>query len=210
MVIFNELRISEDKNCLIVDCEIEDIDGYDGMYIDSVHVEYYKNVGTAGYASDKAITLYEKGEDEDGKTHLRLKLDLNDKLTETEVKNKFGISTFDGGLFFVYTVCDGTKTNPEIYENYGCARSSERDTGVILDWKMIYEWGMGYAARLAKSCGNPCDEPTGFKQFILFWYALQLAISTCDYQRVRDIWDRIIRMKRTTDFAPLSSGCGCK
>ena len=204
MVIFNDLRISEDKDCLIVDCEIEDVDGYDGMYIESVSLEWYGNVLDTGYPSEKSYQMYS----DDGtkaNTHVRLSVTIDDINIDG-----FGADTFDNGLFFVYVHCDGTPTNPDTLDGYGCGADKTWDTGIVLDWKMIYEWGMGYAAKLAKSCGNKCDEPTGFKQFIMFWYALQLAISTCDYSRVRDLWNRILRMYKTSNSASLSSGCGCK
>lgn len=204
MIIFNDLRISEDKDCLIVDCEIEDVDGYDGMYIESISLEWYKNILDSGMPSSKAYQMYE----DDGTkaiTHVRVSVKKED--LDASI---FGTDTFDNGLFFVYVHCDGTPTNPDTLDGYGCGADKTWDTGIVLDWKMIYEWGLGYAARLARNCGNVCDEPTGFKQFILYWYGLQLAISTCDYSKVRDLWDNILRMHRTNNFAPLSGGCGCK
>ena len=109
MVIFNELRITEDKTCLIVDCSIEDLEGYRGMYIDSVYVEYYKNVTEDGVPSDKAICLYEKADGDIGMTALRKTLNASSLDKET-----FGTDTFAGGLFFVTVFCDGVPVNPDV------------------------------------------------------------------------------------------------
>ena len=209
MVIFNDLRISEDKDKLIIDCEVEGVDGYENIYIDGVYVAYYKKVSAFDDfpTGDYLATVYEKG-DKDAQTHVRVCLD-----SENITKKTFGTDTFNGGMFFVYVKCNYEGTlNWDVMQNYGCGADRFWDIGIILDWKSVYEQGMGYAAKLALGCGSVCNEPTGFKQFILHWYALQLAISTCDYRQASKLWDRFIRMfdASSAAFSPLSSGCGCK
>ena len=203
MVIFNELRITEDKDCLIVDCSIEDIEGYRGMYIDSVYVEYYKNVTEDGVPSDSAICLYEKADTETGKTAIRKTLNASSLDRDT-----FGTDTFAGGLFFVTVMCDGTPENPELLASYSCGADNTTDVGVAVDWHSVYSLGMGYAARLAYNCENPCDIPDGFENFILYWYALQLAIATCDWLQVRKLWDKFMRALVGNEGA-VAGGCGC-
>ena len=205
MVIFNDLRITEEKDCLIVDCYIEDIDGYDGMYIDSIYVEYYKNVTDDGVPSDKAIAIYQKGENDVGQTGMRVSL----KSSQLN-KKTFGTDTFDEGLFFVTVTCDGTPKNPAILESYSCGADNTVDVGVAIDWHSVYTLGMGHAAKLAYGCTDPCDVPAGFESFVLYWYALQLAISTCDWPLVRKLWDKFMRsIKGVGHGMTLSSGCGC-
>lgn len=205
MVIFNDLRITEDKECLIVDCYIEDIDGYDGMYIDSIDIDYYKNVTEDCQPSEHAINLYTH---EDGETFRALRKTLK----RSDIVGKdFGTETFDGGLFFVVVRCDGNPTNLEVLAQYSCTMDNTVDIGVIIDWQRIYEQGMGYAAKLAYGCDNPCDSPVGFEQFIIYWYALQLAISTCDWPQVRKLWPKFLRAFGGGNASSTSSsGCGCK
>ena len=205
MVIFNELRITEDKECLIVDCSIEDIDGYDGMYIDSVTVEYYKNVTEDGSASDHAITMYEKTDGAVGITSYRGTLKASSLDKET-----FGTDTLAGGLFFITVSCDGTPENPEILASYSCGADNTIDVGVAIDWHSVYSLGIGYAAKLAYNCEDPCDIPDGFENFILYWYALQLAISTCDWFQVRKLWDKFMRaLAGNGTVVSSGGGCGC-
>ena len=204
MVIFNDLRITEDKDCLIVDCYIEDIDGYAGMYIDSVYVDYYENVTTFGVPTEKAIKLYEHV---DGKNDRAIRKVLKKSQLNAST---FGTDTFDKGLFFITVRCDGTPTNPSILEGYSCGRDDVVDVGAALDWKSVYERGIGYAAKLADEC-NTCENLGGFKDFIFLWYALQLAISTCNWDEVRKLWKKIWRKKSMGAVHPaLKSGCGCK
>lgn len=205
MVIFNDLRITEDKDCLIVDCYIEDIDGYEGMYIDSVKIEYYKNFTDEGCVSDHALTLYE----DDGAEKTSVRCLLNKSTIEAQAET-FGTDTFDGGLFLVTVECDGTPSNASVLAQYTCGSDSTVDIGVVVDWQSVYRQGMGYAAKLAYGCDNPCEVPSGFEQFILYWYALQLAISTCDWLQVKKLWDKFLRAFHGGGQAvSVSSGCGC-
>lgn len=204
MVIFNELRITEDKTCLIVDCSVRSLEGYNGMYINSIDIDYYKNVEQYGVPSGKAMRIYEKGEFDAGERAVRVTL----KSTELD-KDTFGTDTFDAGLFFVTVTCDGTPENPEILESYSCGMDNTVDVGVVLDWEAVYRLGIGYAARLADGCEPDCDVPSGFENMVLFWHALRLAIAVCDWVSVSRLWDRFMRSFRGMGMSTLPAGCGC-
>ena len=218
MVIFNDLRITEDKKRLIVDCQIEDVDGYDSFYIDSVVVVYYANysdqcVGTP--TEDTSIILYQKDEDDPddviraGRWALTLR-DLTDE-SSPKFNPNFGTHKFDGELFFVYVrVAGGSGQDLYILNHRGCGADRMYDVGVVLDWHKVYEQGIAFAAKLGTSCANPCEDPSGFEQFILHWYGLQLAIATCDWYQVTKLWPKFIRaFSRGVGNPSLGSGCGC-
>lgn len=214
MVIFNDLRISEDRKYLIVDCQIEDVDGYDGLYIDRVDVMHYSKVtdfSCIGYDADTyAYTMYQKDEDDDEDTVRSVRLSVSiDKILEDQPN--FGVSTFENGLFYVAVTCGGTPTNSLTLEGYGCGADKMMDVGVILDWYAVYQNGMAYASKLAFSCGNSCDDPSGYEQFILHWYGLQLAIATCDWIQVAKFWPKFLRMfANGVGKGTISGGCGCR
>lgn len=206
MVIFNELRITEEKDCLIVDCQIEDIDGYDGMYIDSIDVEYYKNANDDGSLSGKHINIYTDSESSHGRLWVRATLNASQLNKDT-----FGTNTFERGLFFVIVRCDGTPENPSILASYSCGADNTVDVGAVIDWQSVYTLGMGHAARLAYGCDSKCDIPSDFESFILYWHALQLAISTCDWLAVKNLWDKFLRaLSGTMSGVTSGSGCGCR
>lgn len=216
MVIFNELRITEDKSTIIVDCQIEDVDGFDGFYIDQVKLEYYEQFVSDSHSSDDAVTLYQYDDDDESAQTIRhfrmcFSPDSYDP-TEVTVPSTFGTKSFDNGMFFVFVRCGGSSTNTAVYLGYSCEAIAETAIGVILDWKRVYEYGISFAAKLAYNCGNKCDDPSGFENFILLWYALQLAISTCDYGQAKVLWKRFLRAfsSATTTSFSLTSGCGCK
>lgn len=216
MVIFNDLRISEDRKYLIVDCQIEDVDGYDGLYIDKVDVMHYSKItdfSCIGYDADAyAINLYTKDEDDDEDTvrSVRLTLSVDDIPSKTDSFD-FGTTTFENGLFYVAVTCGGTPENAGTLVRYGCGADKMMDIGVILDWYAVYQNGMAYASKLAFSCGNSCDDPSGYEQFILHWYGLQLAIATCDWIQVAKFWPKFLRMfANGVGKGTISGGCGCR
>ena len=201
MVIFNELRITEDKSSLVVDCEVEGIDIYSGMHIDTIYVEYYKNALAIGVPSSKAIKIYDRDDDTEDRKAVRRCLNQ----TSLSVSD-FGTDTFDKGLFYITVSCDGTLSADVV--NYPCGTDNTVDIGVVLDWQRVYNQGMVYAAQLALGTRCSCTIPADFEQFVLFWNAFRLALSTCDYTQVAKLWDKFLKITGTGDSA-ISTGCGC-
>lgn len=204
MVRFNELRITEDRKCLIVDCEIERVGLYSDMYIESIYVDYYKFAGSFAFPTDKGYLLYEKGEDDIELKAVRTSMNEQDLLN-----TQFGIETFEDGLFFVTVVCGGDP-RPQII-NLPCGSDSYMDTQAVIDWKGFYERGMGYISALYSGCGDKCSIPAGFEDFVLLWNAFKAAIASCDWPMVVKLWDRILRSRLALDSScgRVISDCGC-
>lgn len=209
MVIFNELRITEDATCLVVDCEIENVDVYANMYIQSIKLEYYKNFSVVSMPSEKAYVLYEKGENETAKRGKRITM-KDTKLPET----LFDIDTFEDGLFYVVVTCGGDPLPQVAY--MPCTYDDNVKVGVVLDWASVYKRGMRYVASIYGVCGNPnfCEDPNGFEDFIILWNSLKLAIETCNWPLVSELWDKFLNAPYSltpaiTTITGRSSGCGC-
>lgn len=198
MVKFDELRISEDRQRMTVECHVEDYDVYAGMYIQSIYLEYYKNRGTVGVPSDKAILLFENHNDDP--TVVKA---VRKTITPVSIPPDFGTTSFDGGLFYVYVICDGDLA-PEA-ATMTCGFDNTLDVGVIPDWKMLYERIMPLVAKFADSC-TPCDDIPGFGHLILLWYAFKYAIDVCDWVTVDRLWDEFIG---GTTGSGSAGGCGC-
>lgn len=216
MVIFNDLRITEDRKYLTVDCQIEDVDGYDSFYIKKVELIYYKNVvdfGCIGINDDYyAFKMYEKGESEEPSRNFTRTISMYDIMYGPDAQPNFGTSTFENGLFYVAVTCDGGSAQDlYILNQRGCGADNTFEIGVVLDWYAVYQNGISYAAKLAYSCGNSCEDPSGYEQFILYWYGLQLAIATCDWIQVAKLWDKFLRMfSRGVGSGSGAGGCGCR
>ena len=208
MVIFNELRIKEDGACLIVDCEIENVDVYAGMYIDSIYIDYYKNTSSVSMPSGKAFLLWENKTSDTSIRNRRVSMPVSDL-----ARTQFGISRFDDGLFYVIVNCGGTPSSDIRY--YPCGADDPKRIGVVLDWRAFYQRGMSYVNSIVGACGsrNFCDSPDGFEDFIILWNALKLAISTCDWMLVKDLWEKFLKAPYSASGGSVTpvrpSGCGC-
>lgn len=209
MVIFNELRICEDGSALIVDCEIENVDVYANMYIKNIYIDYYKNASAVNMPTSSAYTIYDNTDDDTTIKGKRVVFDAG-QLSEAG----FGISSFSDGLFYVIVDCGGV---PDSAVNFmPCGYDVPREIGVVLDWVSFYKKGMEYVTSMLEGCGNPCMPSTAFEHFIITWNGLKLAIDTCDWDAVKDLWDRVIFSSTVSGSAEAGAGavvyggCGCR
>ena len=203
MIQFNELRITEDRKCLIVDCEIENNKLYSQMYIDNIFIDYYKNVSVVGTPSEKAYLLYGNTESDQRVRGVKRTMSLDD-LKGSEM----GIDEFKDGLFYVIVICGGAPT--EEAASLPCGMDEDMEIGAVLDWKSFYEKGMQHIGRMISGCGDPCDVPAGFEQFILLWNALKLALAVCDWDAVAQLWDELLSLNRISGNGMVAGGgCGC-
>ena len=201
MITFDDLRISEDKKNLSVLCHISDYEIYDNMYISAVYLEYYKNRGTIGVPSANAIKIYENTQ---SSTSVRsLSLSVPDSVL---ADGSHGVSTFDKEMFYIYVMCDGTLP-PEV-ATMGCGYDETTKVGIVIDWLMVYQMGMGFVNRMARDCGNGagnCDLPEDFEHYILVWNALKLAVETSDWTQMEKLWPVLTHSGMVAPF----SNCGC-
>ena len=204
MITFNELRISDNSGCLIIDCEVEQVDVYKNMFIQSIYIEYYKNANPASMPSEKALCVYDNTTSD---VKVRAKR-LNVRL-DTIAKSDMGVTTFDNGLFYVIVNCGGDPNYTVL--NMPCGYDDTRRLGVILDWKALYTRGMQYVNSLFNGC-NSCPDLTGFEHFAVLWNALRMAISTCDWNLVNELWDKFLLAPSNpfTSSVAKVSGCGCR
>ena len=208
MVTFNELRISDERDCLIIDVEVEQVDVFKNMYLDSIYLEYYKNATPTGMPSEKAVVVWQN--------------EKNDKTTTKAVRqyyrmddtasSKMGVTSFDNGLFYGIVNLGGDPGGQVGY--MPCGTDEPRRLGAILDWKAFYDRGMQYVNSLFNGC-TPCPDLTGFEHFAVLWNALKMALSTCDWPMVSDLWDKFLLAPADVSInggvtAKASSGCGCR
>ena len=205
MVIFNELRISDDKQCLTIDCAIEGLDIYSDMHIKTIDLEYYKNVETMGVPSSKALNVYTYSPAR-GVSDPQTAIKINVNAAQLSTIEDFGTEDFDKGLFYVIVECDGTL--PAAAALLSCGMDSTVDIGVALDWKRVYEIGMRFISSLTSKCLNECSDKSSNMNFILLWNALRFALISCDYVQVAYLWDIFLRIynNNSTQF---SAACGC-
>ena len=204
MIIFNELRISEDKRQLIVDCEVEDVDMYEGVYIKQIVLVPYEKMSSAGtFKEEDSHVIYYNEDDDDTVRAKRV------CCSEEEVCHWFkDVTELDRQIFYVVTRCDAAASVFAQLETMGCGADNVVDTGVIIDWQTVYAQGMAYANAIANNRIGACDSLDGFEEFVMIWYALRLAVDTCNYTQVASLWKKFLRVT-LKNGAYVASGCGC-
>lgn len=200
MITFNELRISDDKQTMYVECAIEAASIYANCYIENIYIDYYKNVSTYGVPSEKAINVYSDEGGEKSESVVRKCVTPSD----------FGEDwpeSFDKGIFYVIVDCSGTIDSS--VSTLSCGYDVMRDTGIVIDWKKLYDAGMQFVSKYVNGNGNDCAPKDGFDNFIILWNSLKLSIDAMDYPMMEKTWDRIMRLYDTKNTF-VSYDCNCR
>jgi len=183
MITFNDLHINEEKDRLYIDCMVDDEHVDLDVWISSIRLVYYDNMLPNGLIKDsnKVVTIYD---DFDGTNQY---IDYKGYVPVSDLEPMGDVDTpevvFDKGLFYVIVTCDGEDV-PDGYQ----------DIVVIPDWQFIYSIGMPYLSELAYGKDNKCEPNSRFEEFVLIWYGLQLAFSTCEFAQVDMLWRKFLRI----------------
>ena len=183
MITFNDLHINEEKDRLYIDCMVDEEHVDLDVWISSIRLVYYDNMLPNGLIKDsnKVVTIYD---DFDGTNQY---IDYKGYVPVSDLEPMGDADkpevVFDKGLFYVIVTCDGEDV-PNDYQ----------DIVVIPDWQFIYSIGMPYLSELAYGKDNKCEPNSKFEEFVLIWYALQLAFSTCEFAQVDMLWRKFLRI----------------
>ena len=197
MITFNDLRINDEKDELYIDCTVDEQYADKDVWINTIQLVYYNNILSDGLIKDdeKVVTVYQDSEGTEMRTFYAGSVDLDD-LSVMSGEGEEPI-VFDKGLFYVIVTCDGS----DVPENY-------QDSVVVPDWEFIYSTGMPYLSQIAINGVGKCEFPAQFEEFVVIWYALQLAFATCDFSQVEILWNRFLRFAGTGEGF-YNNGCPC-
>lgn len=197
MIIFAQLKVSDDGNKLFINAYVNKADYFKDIYIDSV------TIMTADKVSENAPELpstddegnpvdyiYYKKFEEDTK-YVDLVLSANDFLT-------LKTSDISQTLFFVYIKCRGIST-----ECTPCTLDELTTVGVTFDDKVLYQKVMNYT----KSIADTCNTPTGFMDFILLWNAFKASIETDHYITAIKYWNMLFGKDKEISISYKDCGC---
>ena len=202
MIIFNNIKITQDNKYLIIDAEIEDNAYYKDMYIDQVVIDnqdtYIQNGPSSNpiyiyqaqpqdnniYTTDDLVN---KVTDEDGiavqdegdtqsysrKVHLML-----DKKDLIEIENN---------MFFVYIIAGGTPS-----PDTPCGYDVNVALKVVVNTYPIYNTMMQYLKELSNTCGTPY----GIIDKILQIKMLDASVQTGNNLKAIEIWNTYFKNKQ--------------
>lgn len=210
MVIFDQLRISDDGRKLYINVHVNGADYFEHVYLDTITVMTHDKVTEATYAGSptdeyiykktfgtnvkSADIVIDKGVLDAAYSHLS-----TDGSTATLAYDK---SSFSSDLLFVYV-----KVKGEPDECTPCSLDKEITVGVTFDDKLLHQKVLDYTRELA----DGCTVPIGFTDFILLWNAFKSSVETEHFVPAIKYWKLLFDMKGSNTIATYrtTKPCGC-
>lgn len=189
MVHFNELRISEDKEYLIIDASVDSDSCFDNIILDSIVIDnqstYIDNGPSSNPLFSKKInTIYKEVYESSNQSRVYSNIEKYEcYIIDTKnVRIKIRLNDYDirpTDMIFVYILTSGT---PD------CEVNSSYILGTVVDLSIIYNKALCYL----KETDCTCSIPKHFIDILLRFKAIELCIKTGNYNQAIKYWDIII------------------
>lgn len=193
MLRFNELRITADNKCLIIDTQVEDLSYFENVKIDGIFIDTQDTWISDG-PSTKAIQVYSQ----EDKT-LDIIKDEKGKHVRVEVESPL-ITPAANNMYFVYVMADVTNA-PEAMQA-PCICSKDSIIGTVVNLYNLYTTLMSGVKELSDSC----SVPTGFIDTFLRQYVIDACIKAGNYPLAIKYWNEFFLNKKKVYT---SKSCGC-
>nr|DAD82354.1 MAG TPA: hypothetical protein [CrAss-like virus sp. ctcfK29] len=174
MIIFDQLRISDDGKRMYINAHVNKADYFNDIYIDSIVIQTADKVSETDPGLPTSDYVYIKKAEENVK-ELNLVLEASDLSRSWESDPKaiaFNRGDMSKTLFFIYIKCKGTPGSCT-----PCRLDEETTLGVVFDENVLHQKVMDYTKELVADC----NVPSAFIDFILLWNAFKSAIETEHY-----------------------------
>lgn len=204
MIIFDQLRISDDGRKMYINAHVNKADYFDNAYIDSITIMTSDKVLETAPGTPTSDYIYTK-KIEGNKKEINLVLTAND-FTRTWEKDPKAMPFKQGDmsrtLFFVYIKCKWEGTPGECIP---CTLDEETTLGVTFDENMLYQRVMDYTKDLL----DECKVPIAFMDFILLWNAFKASIETEHYIPAIKFFNMLFGIVDASGHKGIIKGCGC-
>lgn len=193
MIIFDQLRISDDGKSMYINLHVNGADYFDNIYLDSLTIMTADKVLETNPYAPTEDYIYRKVFEGNQKT-----ADL--VLTANDFNEAFNTSCMGNKLFFVYVKVKGT---PDPCTP--CTLDEEVTLGVTFDENLLYQRVMDYTKQMA----DDCKTPVGFTDFILKWNAFKASIETEHFIPAIKYWQMLFEDGSYDVNRNIIKPCGC-
>lgn len=204
MIIFDQLRISDDGRKMYINAHVNKADYFDNAYIDSITIMTSDKVLETAPGTPTSDYIYTK-KIEGNEKEINLVLTANDFTRTWERDPKampFKQGDMSRTLFFVYIKCKWEGTPGECIP---CTLDEETTLGVTFDENMLYQRVMDYTKDLL----DECKIPIAFMDFILLWNAFKASIETEHYIPAIKFFNMLFGIVDASGHKGIIKGCGC-
>lgn len=205
MIIFDQLRISDNGKMLYVNAHVNAASYFDNVYIDSITIMTSDKVSeTAPGTPTEDYIFTKKVEGKEKELNMVLSSADFTKTGETDPKAmSFKQEDMSKTLFFVYIKC---KTEGAIDCNVPCRLDEETTLGVTFDENILHQKVMGFTKELVNDC---CNIPLEFIDFILLWNAFKSSVETEHYISAIKFFNLLFDVRGDSGSMLSKGGCGC-
>ena len=206
MLIFDQIRISDDGNRIYINIHVNEAEEFAGVYLDEMYIT------TSDLVNETVDTIPQKyiyhWTFDDNLKDAAFVIDQGDfDEAYTHMGGKDATDSFKGDisrtLFFVFVKCKGTGTI--IDPCVPCRLAEETTLGVTFDVNMLYQMVMNYTREL----NQDCVIPQGFIDLILKWNGFKAAIETEHYNAAIDFWKDMFFWPGGKEHTYMTKPCGC-
>ena len=187
MIVFNNVKISQDDKYITIDAEIENNKYYENMYIDSVIIDNQDTFSPNGPSNNPIYTYKAQPLNSDiysRNVHLELtKVDLN-------------LATLEKNIFFIYIIAGGVPA-----PDTPCGYDNNTAVKVLVNTYPIYRNIMNYI----KELGNTCSVPYNLIDKSLQLKMLDISIQTGNNAEAINIWKKYFMDNITNE--PINCNC---
>lgn len=204
MIIFDQLKISDDGRKMYINAHVNKADYFDNAYIDSITIMTSDKVLETAPGTPTSDYIYTK-KIEGNEKEISLVLTANDFTRTWERDPKampFKQGDMSRTLFFVYIKCKWEGTPGECIP---CTLDEETTLGVTFDENMLYQRVMDYTKDLL----DECKVPIAFMDFILLWNAFKASIETEHYIPAIKFFNMLFGIVNASGHKGIIKGCGC-
>lgn len=193
MIVFNNLKVSQDNKYLYIDVQIENSTYFKDVYIDSIFVDTDETFVNNG-PSNNAIKVYsataeypqvfsENDQENnvlDQENEQTVYTDEEFYLRQVSLSlDRTVIGNLENRIFFVYVIAAGTPA-----PDTPCGMDVNQVMKAVINTYPIYQNSMNYISEL----NNSCKVPHNFIDYILNVQAFDLSIQTGNYNKAIQLW----------------------
>ena len=226
MIIFDQLRISDDGKRMYINVHVNTAKYFEDVYLKSITIMTADKVleSDPGCPTEDYVYKGEFKKDSEGKWPKEAALVLNKgsfdeafnninsegavkDSTKPYAKISFEGKDLSGDLFFVYVETQGSTSGDSCLP---CRFDEKTTVGVTFDENLLYQRVMDFTRELA----DDCIIPQGFTDFILLWNAFKASIETEHFKPAIDYYNMLFG--NTAGGRGIGSGlnssrkgCGC-
>ena len=196
MVIFDQLRISDDGKKLYINIHVNAADYFSNFYLDKLVIKTSDQISEVAPELYEGDNVYEHTFEEDPPIR-----EAGFVLTPSDFNNKFTQASFSNGLLYVYAVCKVVGAPDPCIP---CRLDELTTLAVTCDDNVLYQKVMGFTKEMVDSCGQPSQ---AFVDFILLWNAFKASVETEHWVSANRFYGMLFN-KASVDSG-MTKNCGC-